>query len=257
MTFLGLLLGLLVGMTLGLLGGGGSVLTVPIFVYVLGIEKKPAIAMSLAVVGITSLVGAYRHGRSGNVNLKAALIFGTLAMAGGFVGGHLSHYLSGDLQLAIFAGVMFIASLLMFRGRSTPKGYEVPAEPQLLRLAIIAAPAIAVGLLTGLIGVGGGFLIVPALVLLARVPMKQAIGTSLLVIAMTAASGFVGQLTRHVEIRWGFMGAFALAASAGILAGASFVPRIPQETLRKAFAVFLMIMAVLILYENRNIFPGR
>ncbi len=254
MMVLGWFLGLLVGLTLGLLGGGGSVLTVPIFVLVMGIDPKPAIAMSLAVVGVTSLFGAYGHWRERNIDLRAALIFGALAMTGSFIGGRLSHHLSGEFQLALFGVVMLAAAILMFRGRSDAN--VPPIRLNFRRTTLIALPAIGVGVLTGLIGVGGGFLIVPALVLLARVPMKPAIGSSLLVIAMTAAAGFAGHLTRQVRVQWGFMAVFTAFAVVGILAGARLVPRIPQDTLRRAFALFLVAMAMLILYQNHSALTG-
>ena len=254
MTLLGLFLGLLVGLTLGLLGGGGSVLTVPIFVMVLAIETKSAIAMSLAVVGTTSLFGAFGHWREKNIDIRSALIFGAFAMSGSFLGGSLSHFLPGDIQLTIFATVMMVAAIFMFRGRKEEAVEAVRLTPR--RIGLLALPAAAVGLLTGVIGVGGGFLIVPALTLIAGLPIKKAIGSSLLVIAMTAAAGFAGQLTGDVRIQWGFMAMFTAVAIVGILAGATIVPRVPQRTLRRGFAMFLVLMAALILYQNRNVFFG-
>jgi uncharacterized protein len=251
MMLLGLLFGLMVGLTLGLLGGGGSILTVPIFVFIFGIETKTAIAMSLAVVGVTSLFGAYGHWREDHIETRLALFFGLFAVLAGFVGGKLSHFLSGDVQLFVFAIVMLVAAVFMARRRPAAE-----IEPRVRPLLFMALPAVGVGLLTGLIGVGGGFLIVPALVLLGGVPMKQAVGSSLLVIAMTALASFGGHMTRELPIDWAFTALFTAVAVSGSLLGTRLVPRIPQETLRKAFALFLILMGLLILYMKRAVFLG-
>lgn len=243
----------LIGLTLGLLGGGGSILTVPVFVYVLGIAPKPAIAMSLAVVGTTSLVGAAGHWRAGNVNLRVAALFGLVAMVGTFLGARLATLLDGRTQLALFAIVMLVAAAVMLRNASAPAAGEAEsARPPLL----VVPAAIAVGVLTGLVGVGGGFLIVPALVLLLRVPMKQAVGTSLLVIALNAATGFAGYLG-EVEVRWAFMAGFALVASIAALGGAWLVRFVSQRALKRAFAVFLLAMGTFILWQNRDVVRPR
>jgi len=247
---LALALAAIIGLTLGLLGGGGSILTVPVFVYVLGIAPKPAIAMSLAVVGTTSLVGAAGHWRAGNVNLRVAAVFGLMAMLGTFLGARLATLLDGRTQLALFAVVMLVAAAFMLRnaGGRGPPDENPPARGPLL----VVPAAIAVGVMTGLVGVGGGFLIVPALVVLARVPMKQAVGTSLLVIALNAATGFAGYLGQ-VEVRWAFMAGFALVASAAALGGAWLVRFVSQRALKRAFAVFLLAMGTFILWQNRDV----
>lgn len=255
MAILGLALAALIGLSLGLLGGGGSILTVPIFVYVVGFGPKEAIAMSLAVVGATSLLGAVGHWRAGNLNPRVALIFGAIAMVGSYLGSRLSALFSGAAQLTLFAVVMLVAAFFMFRGRGSLEAQERAADDR-LPIALIAFSGIAVGVLTGLVGVGGGFLIVPALVLLGRVPMKEAVGTSLLVIAMNSAAGFTGYLGQ-VEMAWAFMGIFTAIAAVGILAGTWLVRFVPQRTLRRAFAVFLVVMGSFILYRNRAVFlPG-
>ena len=252
MTALGLALAALVGLTLGLLGGGGSVLTVPILVYVLGFGAKQAIAMSLGVVGTASLFGSLAHWRSGNVDLRTAFSFGAFAMCGAFLGARLAAFVSGPAQLVAFAVVMVLAALSMLRGR-VGEADAGPRTPPLLTLAIVGA---GVGALTGLVGVGGGFLIVPALVLLARVPMRQAVGTSLLVIAMNSAAGLSGYLGK-VEVPWGFMAAFTAVAVGGIVVGARLVRHVPQAALKRGFAVFLLVMGGFILFQNREaILPG-
>lgn len=253
---LGLLLAAVVGLSLGLLGGGGSVLAVPIFVYVLGYGAKEAIAMSLAVVGATSLVAAVGHWRAGNVRLKVAAAFAPVAMVGTYAGARLATLVSGTFQLSLFAVVMLTSAVFMFRGSS--RQMEEAAEGECCRIVFgaIVVQALLVGVMTGLVGVGGGFLIVPALALLAKVPIRIAIGTSLVVIALNAGVGFVGYLG-EVEVPWLFMGAFAAVAAAGALGGSRVGRYVPQHALRRAFAVFLIAMGTLILYENRaTIVPG-
>lgn len=270
MEVLGLALAALIGLSLGILGGGGSILTVPIFVYVLGFGAKEAIAMSLAVVGTTSLFGTLSHWRAGNVNLRVATIFGVVAMAGTYLGARLAVYFSGAAQLILFAVVMLMAAFFMFRekkpvvtdgpltapdaekgegGRAAMVPEREPGLAQ-MSLGLIVIEGVAVGVLTGLVGVGGGFLIVPALVLLGKLPMKQAVGTSLLVIAMKSAAGFFGYLGQ-VEVPWGFMAMFTGVAISGIFAGTFLVRYLSQSALKRAFAVFLVLMGVFIIYQNR------
>lgn len=252
---LGVVLAILVGLSLGLLGSGGSILTVPIFVYVLHYDAKEAIAMSLAVVGITSLFGAIGHWRIGNVQLRVALTFGGVAMVGTFVGARLSTYVSGALQLTLFAVVMLTAAYFMLRSRNVSAaldetgGHESAAR---LPLAHIVIEGLVVGIITGLVGVGGGFLVVPALVLLGKLPMNQAVGTSLLVIAMKSASGFAGYLDQ-VSIAWGTLAVFSGVAVAGILAGSYLMRFVPQDMLKRSFGILLVLMGVFILFQNREV----
>jgi uncharacterized membrane protein YfcA len=239
----------LIGLSLGLLGGGGSILTVPILVYVLGFETKQAIATSLAIVAVVSLVGAAGHWRAGRVRVRTALAFGAVAMVGAFAGARLAVFLSGAAQLILLALVMIVAALLMFTGGAVRSAPSPPADQ---RLGTVAVAGFGVGLLTGLVGIGGGFLIVPALVLLLAVPMKEAVGTSLLVITLNAAAGFAGYLGT-VEIAWGFLGAFTAVAIAGIVAGTRLVHHVPTGALRRGFALFLVVVGVFILYQNRAV----
>lgn len=250
MTLLGVLLAGLVGLLLGLLGGGGSILTVPIFVYVLGFEAKSAIGMSLAVVGLTSLVGALIHWRAGNVRWRIAFSFGAVAMVGTWVGARVATLVSGTAQLALFGVILLVASYFMLRGRApVPAGAAKPAGRPIAR---VIAEAFAVGLITGLVGVGGGFLIVPALVLLGRLPVKQAIGTSLVVIALNSAVGFAGYLGQ-APIAWDVLIGFSLAAAAAIGAGARLARYLPPTALRRSFGVFLIVVGLFILYQNRAV----
>ena len=254
MVFLGYALAALIGLSLGLMGGGGSILTVPIFVYVLGYDPKLAIVMSLPVVGGTSLVGAIGHWRAGNVQLRTAALFGVIAMAGAYLGARLSIFLTGALQLTVLAVVMLAAALSMLRpGPRDRVGTARAPEEQSMALGMVVPVAMAVGLLTGLVGMGGGFLVVPALVVLARVPMKRAVGTSLLVIAMNSASGFAGYLGT-VTVPWSFLAGFTAVAVAGIIVGTYLVRFVSQAALKRAFAVFLLLMGTFILYKNRGAF---
>ncbi|MEJ7843651.1 MAG: sulfite exporter TauE/SafE family protein [Rubrobacter sp.] len=251
MTLLGLLLAAVMGLALGLLGGGGSVLAVPILVYAMGFGAKEAVATSLAVVGLTSLFGAAEHWRKGRVKLRVALVFGPIAAAGAYLGAHLAGFLSGAAQLSLFAVMMLVAAIFMFRnGGSGKDGEEPHSDDSVGRLLLrFAVPGTGVGILTGLVGVGGGFLVVPALVLLGGIPMEAAVGTSLLVIAMNSFAGFAGYLG-EAEIPWGIVSLFAALAVAGSFAGAYLSQFVPESVLKKGFAAFLIAMALFILYEN-------
>jgi uncharacterized membrane protein YfcA len=257
MAIVGLLLAALMGLSLGLLGGGGSILAVPILKYVVGFGAKEAIASSLAVVGLTSLFAAVGHWRSGNVNVRVALTFGAVAMASTYLGARLAVFFSGAAQLALFAAVMIVAAFFMFR-ENGPNPAEVEsdgaASSKRMSYGLIVVEGFAVGILTGLVGVGGGFLIVPALVVLGKVPMKEAVGTSLLVIAMKSVAGFAGYLGQ-VEVRWSYLATFTAVAIAGSFGGTYLVRYVPQEALKKIFAVFLVVMGAFILYQNRGAIP--
>jgi uncharacterized membrane protein YfcA len=254
MTFLGLLLAVVMGLALGLLGGGGSILAVPILVYAMGFGAKEAVAASLAVVGLVSLFGVAEHWREGHVKLRAALVFGPIAAAGAYLGAHLAGFISGTVQLSLFGAVMLVAAFFMFRSDAPGEdGKESSSDGPVGRLLLrFAAPGIGVGVLTGLVGVGGGFLIVPALVLLGEISMQAAVGTSLLVIAMNSFAGFAGYFGK-VEIPWGLMALFAALAVAGSFAGTYLARLVSQHTLKRGFAVFLIVMALFILYENGSV----
>jgi uncharacterized protein len=249
---LGFSLAAVIGLALGALGGGGSILTVPVLVFVMGFSPKVAIAMSLPVVGATSLVGALRHWRSGSFDVRLALAFGAVAMVGALAAARAASLVPGVVQLTMLGLVMLAAAAMMLRGSREAAAPVQGAEPAERRPWLIAVTGLGVGTLTGLVGVGGGFLFVPALVLLAAVPMKTAIGTSLLVIAMNTAAAFVGY-RGQVEIPWLVVAAFTTVAIAGTIAGTRLVRFIPQRTLRRAFAYFLFVMAAFILYQNRAV----
>ncbi|MBE8222147.1 MAG: sulfite exporter TauE/SafE family protein [Bdellovibrionales bacterium] len=257
MIILGYLSAILIGLFLGLLGGGGSILTVPIFVYLIGLSTKTSIALSLAVVGAVSLIGVFKHWKLGNVNFKIVALFSPFAMVGTFFGAKLSKYVSGSFQLILFAVVMLIAAVFMFKKnknstKKTPSTNENKKTSYSTKdILIIATEGIFVGILTGLVGVGGGFLIVPALVLLTKIPMKEAVGSSLLIISLKSFAGFYGYLGQ-VNIDWNFLLIFIAIASVGIFIGTYLIRFISQAQLKKVFSIFLIIMGVFILYKNRN-----
>lgn len=254
MIAVGYALAALVGLSLGLMGGGGSILTVPIFVYVLGYDPKLAIAMSLPVIGVTSLAGATGHWRAGNVHIRTAVTFGVIAMVGAFAGARLAQFLSGALQLVLLAVIMLAAAVMMYRSaRRTPSGVDAEVTTRTMPVALLVPVALTVGVITGLVGIGGGFLVVPALVVLARAPMKQAVGTSLLVIAMNSVSGFAGYIGQ-VQVPWAFVSVFTAIAVAGILVGTWGTRFVSPRGLKQGFALFLIVMGSFMLYRNRAVF---
>ncbi len=242
MLALTLVLAVLVGVSLGLLGGGGSILTVPLLVYVAGMETKEAIATSLLVVGVTSLVGAISHARGGRVQWRTGVVFGVAGMIGAYTGGRLAEVIAGQWLLIAFAVLMVATGLAMLRSR--PEVNPAAVHPHLPTARVVLF-GLAIGLVTGLVGAGGGFVIVPALSLLGGLPMPVAIGTSLVVIAMNSAAGLAGHLA-SVSVDWR-MGAMVTAAAVlGALLGGRLSGRISAPTLRRMFGWFVLVMAVVV-----------
>ncbi|WP_329275865.1 sulfite exporter TauE/SafE family protein [Streptomyces sp. NBC_00691] len=241
---------LLIGVSLGVLGGGGSILTVPILVYLAGQGAKEAIATSLFVVGVTSLAALVPHARARRVRWRTGLLFGAFSMAGAYGGGRLAEHVPGGVLLVGFALMMLATAVAMLRGPRRGRAPDRPAEalPESggRTLGGIAAKGLAVGAVTGLVGSGGGFLVVPALAILGGLPMGLAVGTSLLVIAMNSFAGLAGHVT-GVTIDWGLALTVTAAAVLGSTAGARLAGRIPQDTLRTAFGWFVVAMGVLVL----------
>lgn len=246
MTLFGVALALAVGFVLGLLGGGGSILSVPIFLYVFHIPPKPAIAMSLVVVGMSALIGFLTHLRQGTVNVRIAIAFGALAMLGSFVGARIARYVPASVQLGLFAAFALTAAIMMLRDslrapRRPERGSDAPIA---LRFSpLLGVEAVAVGLLTALIGAGGGFLIVPALVLMANVPVKEAVGSSLLIIAMNATSGVAGYLGQ-VPFDWRLVAWFTTLAGVGAVTGTRFLRRLPAARIKQGFAIMILVFGV-------------
>lgn len=239
-------LAVLVGISLGLLGGGGSILTVPLLAYVAGMDAKQAIATSLLVVGTTSAVAAVSHARAGRVQWRTGLIFGVAGMAGAYCGGLLARFIPGSVLLIGFAVMMIATAIAMLRGRK-----EVgPADPHhRIPVPKVIVEGLVVGLVTGLVGAGGGFLVVPALALLGGLPMPIAVGTSLVVIAMKSFAGFAGYLS-SVTIDWRMAAMVTAAAVVGALIGARLTALVNPDSLRKAFGWFVLLMSSVILVEE-------
>lgn len=255
---IGLLLAGCIGLSLGLMGGGGSVLALPVLVYVMGISPKPAIAMTLVIVGTVSLLGLLPHWRSGNVNLKTAIVFGSATMLGTFTGAKIAAlpFVTDTLQMLLFAIVMLLAAGFMIRRSVQPVRSDdaLAMYPKPLCKYCwlwLLTEGLMVGILTGLVGVGGGFAIVPALVLLAKIPMKQAIGTSLLIIVANSITGFLGYVG-HVSLDWHLMISFIFAASLGTIPGAYFARFVSAQKLQKAFGYVLLAVAAFVLVQNHS-----
>ncbi|MEM7590778.1 MAG: sulfite exporter TauE/SafE family protein [Cyanobacteria bacterium P01_A01_bin.83] len=249
------LLALLIGLSLGLIGGGGSILAVPILVYVLGLNAKEAIAMSLAIVGIVSSIAVVPHWKLGNVNLRTAISFTPPAMLGAFIGARLAAlpWITDTIQLVCFAIMMLIASYFMIRKPSEKASDRKNLNSELERneypWVTIILEGLGVGIVTGFVGVGGGFAIIPALVLLRKIPMKEAIGTSLLIITFKSATGFIGYLNQ-VIIDWNLMLTFTTVAVLGVIWGAYFSGKIQGAKLQRAFGYFLIAVAIFILIKR-------
>jgi uncharacterized protein len=244
---LALLGALLIGLSLGLLGSGGSILTVPVLVYLLGEHPKQAIAESLLIVGGIALLGAIPYALRGLVDWRNVLFFGLPGMAGTYLGAWLSQFVSGQVQLLTFALVMILAAYFMAR--------PAPLRPTQKRQAWkIVLEGTAVGALTGFVGVGGGFLIVPALVLLGGLPMHLAVGTSLLIIALKSFAGFYKYLhllpAQGLSVNFTVAGLFLLVGALGSLLGGRVAVRLPHEALKRGFALFLVVMGVYIVAQN-------
>ncbi|NJL89841.1 MAG: sulfite exporter TauE/SafE family protein [Coleofasciculaceae cyanobacterium SM2_1_6] len=263
MWILGHILAAGIGVSLGLIGGGGSVLAVPILIYVMGISPKPAIAMTLVIVGTTSLIGMIPHWQQGNVNLQKAAIFGSATMLGAFIGAKIASLpvITGVIQLILFAAMMIVAAgfMIMKSSKSTKQisrhqDLELYPQPVCKYCWLwLLTEGFLVGILTGLVGVGGGFAIVPALVLLGKTPMKEAIGTSLLILVCNSVAGFLGYLGQ-VPLDWQLMGSFTVAASLGVISGSYLAKYVDAKQLQKSFGYFLLAVAAFILFQNRNAF---
>ena len=250
-------LAVLIGMAVGLLGGGGSILTTPLLVYVAGFDPKEAITASLFVVAITSIFGLIGHARAGRVIWKTGVLFGVAGMVGAFIGGQIGSRLPGIVLLVAFAIMMGVTAVAMIRGRKQVAGKSHGGRP-IVRILI---DGLVVGLVTGLVGAGGGFLVVPALVLLGGLAMPNAVATSLLVVAMKSIAGFFGyalsfgggsvvQWNPEIQLDWPVILIVTGAAIIGALIGSRLVGLIHPDLLRKIFGWFVLVMAVFILVQE-------
>jgi uncharacterized membrane protein YfcA len=262
MLVLGFVLAILVGVSLGLIGSGGSILTVPILVYVMGVDPVLATAYSLFIVGATALVGGIQNARDGRVDFKTALIFGIPSIIAVYITrAYLvpvipeSVFTLFDFEvtkpiflMVIFAIVMVAASITMIKPQKNKQlGEEIPMS---YNYPMILLEGSVVGVLTGLVGAGGGFLIIPALVLLAKMPMKKAVGTSLFIIAAKSLIGFTGDLKGSEIIDWKLLLLFTTASVFGIILGILLAKKIPGEKLKTSFGWFVLVMGIYIIVKE-------
>ncbi|HEX7120904.1 MAG TPA: sulfite exporter TauE/SafE family protein [Gemmatimonadaceae bacterium] len=252
MNAFGLALALAVGMVLGLLGGGGSILALPIFLYVFKLPVEPAIAMSLAVVSMSSFVGFLGHWRQRSVSFRIGVPFGAVAIVTAFVTASLTHFVPDALQLGLFAAFAGTSAIVMLRDALRPERPAVESEPPARKgrfTWLVALQACAVGALTALIGAGGGFVIVPALVYLAGVPVKAAVGSSLLIITLNALAGFLGYVGR-VEVDWRLVLSFTGIAAVGAVIGARLSRRLSARRIKLAFALLIIALGTYLILRR-------
>ncbi len=249
MTLLAIFAGALTGIVLGLFGSGGSVITTPALLYLLQVEPKSAIAMSLGIVAITATISAIENWRRGLVDARIAAAFGLFGIVGTYAGARVGVYVPVALQLGLFAFFVYFAAYKMLKGRRSPTQAEAAPEETQHRMGHIAIHGLVVGVFTGLVGVGGGSLIVPALVLLSGVPIKRAVATSLVIVAAKSYAGFVGYVP-FVPINYALMGSFTAVTVTGTFFGARLAGRISNRSLNHGFAVFLIVMASYILLKS-------
>ena len=242
-----LVLAVFIGFTVGLLGGGGSILGVPMLRYIGGLEAKEAIATTLLIVATTSGVGTVQHARAGNVDWRTGAVFTLTAALGGYFGGRSASFLSEDTLLLMFAAMMMATSIMMFRGRKNMTPREEP-----LPLGLASLEGIVVGFVTGLIGVGGGFMVLAALVLAGGMPMHRAVGTTLLVVTLKSYAAFAGYIS-HVTVDYNLAASVTGMAVIGTLIGAGLSQRVPAEKLRKGFAVLVLVMACIVLAQEKDL----
>lgn len=253
---------LLIGLVLGLIGSGGSILTVPILVYLLAVNPVTATAYSLFVVGSTSLIGAVKNMQKGLVDFRTALVFSIPAFIAVYITRkfivpalpeHLFNIAGFEITrdigiMLFFAIIMVLASISMIRDSGKP---VLTLEKVKFNYPLIIIEGIVVGALTGIVGAGGGFLIIPALVLLAKLPMKNAVATSLLIIAVKSLIGFIGDI-ENLYIDWGFLLGFTFLSVAGIFVGIYFNKFIPGKKLKKGFGWFVFLMGIYIMWKELN-----
>ncbi len=258
---LGYLGAIFVGLTLGLMGGGGSILTVPILVYLFSIDAVQATADSLFIVGVTSLAGSISHMKMGNIHWRTAVIFGIPSIISIFLTRAFlmpaipaSLFFIGNFEvtksiglLLLFATVMLMASYSMIRKQPNPLNLSGQLQ---YNYPMIVTEGILVGAMTGLVGAGGGFLIIPGLVLLAKLPMKKAVGTSLIIIAVNSFIGFMGDIKNENFIDWKFLLLFTGIAIIGIVSGSMLSKKIPGEKLKPAFGWFILVMGIYIILRE-------
>jgi len=254
-----------IGLIVGLTGAGGSILALPILTYFFGVPAELATGYSLFVVGWVAAVGALRNGQKGNIDYKIATVFAPPTIAAVYFTRKVivpaipetiiqfeEVALSKDLAIMLlFAIVMLFASISMLRKKTHNTSDSVDLKWDLSRVLKVVTEATVVGVLTGLVGAGGGFIIVPALVLLAKLPIHRAVGTSMFIIASKSLIGFLGDVTNpSLTIDWTFLIGFTFIAMLGLAVGLPFSAKVPAPKLKKGFGVFVLVMAVFILIDK-------
>jgi uncharacterized membrane protein YfcA len=268
LTIFGLLASTVIGISLGLIGGGGSILTVPVLVYLFNVDPVLATAYSLFIVGLSSLVGAFPKYKAGMIDLKTALVFGVPSIIAVFLtrkvlvpaipatlfeiaGVSVTKALA---MMILFAVLMVAASVSMIRDKK--KEEQATDEPRVFNYPMILLEGAVVGVLTGLVGAGGGFLIIPALVMLSKLPMKQAVGTSLLIIAAKSLIGFTGDVMENADkMDWTLLSIVTSLAVVGIFVGNQLSKKVDGAALKKGFGWFVLVMGIYIIVKELA-FPG-
>ncbi len=238
------MLALIVGISLGLLGGGGAALTIPILVYVIGVPAKSAVPMSFIVVGMAAAIGAAHRWRAGDIDPRIGLGYGAAAVAGAFIGARVGARMPARLQLSLFAIAIITAAWSMLRSAA-----RAPGARRMLPFGVAAGTFVLIGAFTGMVGVGGGFLFVPALVVLVGVPMLEATGLSLMVIAMNATAALAGYLG-EIAVDWPLALLFTGFVACGLVPAGALAHHVPVAVLKRAFALLLVAVGALVLLKN-------
>lgn len=258
---LGYVASIFMGLVLGMIGGGGSILTVPILVYLFSLDPMTATAYSLFIVGVTAFIGAFKSFQNKMLDFKTGFIFALPSFIGVYV---VRAYVMPSIPnvifeaenfifskalliMSVFAALMIVSSLMMIKKQAEVKKSDMP---QALKVMLIAIEGMLVGGITGFVGAGGGFLIIPALVILVGLPMKIAVGTSLGIITAKSLLGFIGDLQAGVNLDWSILGGTSLLAGVGILIGGRIAQSIPEAQLKKGFGYFVLIMGSGILFDQ-------
>ncbi|MBX3118576.1 MAG: sulfite exporter TauE/SafE family protein [Fimbriimonadaceae bacterium] len=249
MIILGYIASLLIGLSLGLMGAGGSILTVPVLVYLFGLSPTQATGDSLFIVGLTAALGSIMYFRTGEIDFRVALVFGGPSLVSVYLTRALvvpalpvqMGSISRDSFLMGFFALLMLGSAYAFL---RPRGFAERSEPTNMNPIAMGLRGMAVGLITGLVGAGGGFLIIPALVLMAGLPMKRAVGTSLLIIAVNSAVGLAGQATAGQSLDWSVLLPVAAIAFVGMWIGSTVAKRVDGRALRPVFGVMVLLLGV-------------